>query len=69
MVDDFVDRDLPPIEFGTVVDDGNLWWTFVKLAADGSRGKRYLDRVRKALREGDEAWWHERSRKIESRIR
>lgn len=69
VVDDFVDRDLPPIEFGTVVDDGNLWWTFVKLAADSSRGKRYLDRVRKALREGDEAWWHERSRKIENRIR
>jgi hypothetical protein len=69
VTDDFIDRDLPPIEFGTVVDDGNLWWTFVKLAAETSRGKRYLDRVRKALRDGDEAWWLERSKLIENKIR
>ncbi|HEY0312259.1 MAG TPA: hypothetical protein VGC56_07155 [Allosphingosinicella sp.] len=68
VVNDFIDRDLPPIEFGTVVDDGNLWWTFVKLAADTSRGKRYLGRVRKALRDGDESWWRERSKLIESKI-
>ncbi|MFW2831685.1 hypothetical protein [Sphingomonas sp. ID0503] len=69
VVDNFLDRDLPPIEFGTVVDDGKLWWEFVKLAAESSRGRRYLDEVRKALRNGGEPWWAERAKLIDRKVR
>lgn len=65
VVDRFVDHELPPIDFGTVVDDGRLWAMLVDIAADGSRGRRYLHRVRKALRGGSEAWWGERARVID----
>lgn len=69
VVDNFLDRDLPPIEFGTVVDDGELWWEFVKLAAESSRGRRYLDKVRKALRNGHEPWWAERAKLIDRKLK
>ncbi|QNQ10668.1 GAP1-N1 domain-containing protein [Sphingomonas alpina] len=69
VVDSFIDRDLPPIEFGTVVDDGKLWEELVDLAADNSRGRRYLDKVRSALRSGGEAWWAERVRLIDRKVK
>lgn len=69
VVDNFLDRDLPPIEFGTVVDDGKLWWELVKLAAESSRGRRYLDKVRKALRDGREPWWAERAKLIDRKLK
>lgn len=69
VVDRFVDSELPPVEFGTVVDDGNLWWELVVLAADSSRGRRYLDRVRGALRDGGQAWWNERAKVIDRKIK
>ena len=68
VVDSFIDRDLPWIEFGTVVNDGKLWKELVDLAADTSRGRRYLDKVRSALRCGGEAWWAERARLIDRKI-
>jgi hypothetical protein len=69
VVDSFIDRDLPSIEFGTVVDDGKLWKELVDLAADSSRGRKYLDKVRSALRSGGEAWWAERARLIDRKIK
>lgn len=69
VVDHFVDRDLPPLEFGTVVDDGKLWSKFVDFAADSGRGTRYLDRVRRSLREGPDQWWHDRAKIIDRKIR
>jgi len=68
VVDSFMDRDLPPLEFGTVVDDGKLWKELVDLAADSSRGRRYLEKVRGALR-GGEAWWVERAKIIDRKLR
>ncbi|AZS80086.1 hypothetical protein ELS24_17470 [Achromobacter spanius] len=68
VVDSFIDRELPPIEFGTVVDNDNLWKELVDLAADSFRGRRYLDKVRSALRGGGEAWWNERAKIIDRRI-
>ncbi|MBB2199748.1 hypothetical protein HLH44_20350 [Gluconacetobacter sp. 1c LMG 22058] len=68
VVDDFIDRDLPPIEFGIVVDDSKLWNQLVDLAADSSRGRRYLDKVRSALLHGHDACWVERARLIDCKI-
>ncbi|CAD6516333.1 GAP1-N1 domain-containing protein [Paraburkholderia metrosideri] len=68
VVDSFIDRELPPIEFGTVVDNDNLWKELVDLAADSLRGRRYLDKVRSALR-GGEAWRDERAKIIDRRIK
>ena len=62
VVEEFIDRDLPPIEFGTVVNDGYLWKDLVDLAAGSWRGRRYLDKVRSALRGGPESWWDERAK-------
>lgn len=69
VVDDFIDRELPPIEFGTVVDDGDLWKALVDLAAERLRGRRYLDQVRSALRRGHEDWWVERARLIDRKVK
>lgn len=68
VVDSFIDRELPPIEFGTVVDNGNLWNKLVELAADSSGGRRYLDKVRSELRRGGNAWWDERAKIIDRRF-
>ena len=68
VIDSFIDRNLPPLEFGTVVDSGRLWTILVDLAADSSRGRRYLDKVRNALR-GGEAWWAERAKIIDRKLK
>jgi hypothetical protein len=68
VVDSFVGRDLPPIEFGTVVNDNNLWKELVDLAANSFRGRRYLDKVRSALRGDGEAWCDERAKIIDRRV-
>ncbi|WP_371184521.1 GAP1-N1 domain-containing protein [Xanthomonas sacchari] len=68
VVDSFIDRKLPPIEFGTVVDNGKLWEALVNLAADSFAGRRYLDKVRIALRGGGEAWWVERAKIIDRKV-
>lgn len=65
VVEEFIDRDLPPIEFGTVVNDGYLWKDLVDLAAGSWRGRRYLDKVRSALRGGPDSWWDERAKLID----
>ncbi|WP_133645221.1 hypothetical protein [Paraburkholderia flava] len=64
----FVDHELLPLEFGTVVDDDKLWSKLVDLAADSWRGRRYLNRVRMALRDGSDEWWHARARLIDHRV-
>lgn len=69
VVDDFIDRELPPIEFGTVVSDGNLWRELVNLAADSWRGRRYLDKVRSALRGGHDGLWVERAKLIDRKVK
>lgn len=68
VVDCFIDRDLPPIEFGIVVDDDKLWRMLVDLAADSSRGRRYLEKVSSALRGGDPLWT-ERAKLIDRKIK
>jgi len=68
VVDSFIDRGLPPIEFGTVVDNSKLWESLVDLAATSFAGRRYLDRVRSALRGGGEAYWVERAKIIDRRV-
>lgn len=68
VVDSFIDRDLPPLEFGSVVNDGRLWALLVDLATHSSRGRRYLDKVRNALRSG-EAWQTERAKFIDRRLK
>lgn len=65
VVDHFIDRDLSPIEFARVVDDARLWAKLVVLAAETWRGRRYLDRVRMALRGGSDEQWGERARVID----
>lgn len=69
IVDDFIDRELPPIEFGTVVDDSNLWSELVDIAAESWRGRRYLDNVRSALRVGHEGWLIERAKLIDRKVK
>ena len=69
VVDKFIDRDLPPVEFGTVIDDGKLWAIYVAQAAVSSRGRHYLDRVRRALRVGTEPWWAERAKVIDRNVK
>ncbi|HJP68870.1 MAG TPA: hypothetical protein VJ846_08215 [Sphingomicrobium sp.] len=64
----FVDHELPPLEFGTVVDDDKLWSMLVDLAADSWRGRRYLKRVRMALQDGNDEWWNARARLIDHRV-
>lgn len=68
VVDEFIARDLPPAEFGTVVDDGPLWADLIDLAAESWRGRRYLKRVREALEVGREEWWLERAKLIGYRV-
>lgn len=63
----FIDHELPPLEFGTVIDDDKLWSKLVAIAADSWRGRRYLDRVRMALRAGSDDRWHARARLIDQR--
>lgn len=64
----FIDHELPPLEFGDVVNDDKLWLELVDLAADTWRGSRYLDKVRAALREDGGEGRHARARLIEQRI-
>lgn len=64
----FVDHELPPIEFGTVVADDKLWVEFLDLAADTWRGRRYLETVHAALQDGDGKKQRARARLIEQRI-
>lgn len=61
----FVDRELPPIEFGAVVDNRNLWMELVSLAAASFAGRRYLNKVRSALRGGGNTWQAERVKIID----
>lgn len=68
VVDNFIDRELPPIEFGIVVEDGKLWEKLVDLAADSSRGRRYLRKVRSALCRSHEVMWVERGKLINGKI-
>ncbi|WP_310531244.1 hypothetical protein [Novosphingobium sp.] len=68
VVDSFIDRDLPPLEFGAVVNDGRLWGLLVDLAADSSRGRRYLEKVRNALR-GGESWRADRAMFIDRKLK
>ena len=68
VVDCFIDRDLPAIDFGTLVEDDKLWLELVDLSADSSRGRRYLEKVRSALRSG-EAWRAERAKLIDRKIK
>lgn len=68
VVDSFIDHDLPPIEFGTMIDDGKLWSELVELAADTWRGRRYLKKVSSALR-GGESLWVERANLIDRKIK
>lgn len=65
VVDQFIDRDLSPIEFATVVNEARLWAKLIALATETWRGRRYLDRVRRALREGHNEQWAERARLID----
>lgn len=64
----FINHDLPPLEFGTVVADDKLWSTLVDLAVESLGGRRYLDRVRVALREGSNELRRARARQIDYRI-
>ena len=64
----FIDHDLPPLEFGTVVDDDKIWSELVDFAADSWRGRRYLHQVRLALQDGSHEWWHARARLIDRRV-
>lgn len=68
VVDDFINRELSPIEFGTVVDDDRLWKDLVDLAADSWRGGRYLKKVRNALQVGHHGWWLERAKLIDRKL-
>jgi predicted phosphodiesterase len=45
----FVERDLDPVEFGTVVEDSALWRDLAVTVTDLWRGPKYLKRVRDSL--------------------
>ncbi|MDN7742282.1 hypothetical protein [Burkholderia gladioli] len=64
----FIDHDLPPLEFGTVVDDDKLWSKLVDLAVETWRGRHYLDLVRSALRDGSNERWLARACLIDHRV-
>jgi hypothetical protein len=51
IVDRFVDFDLDPAQFGILTDDEALWRGLVDLAARTGRGRRYLERTRRVLRD------------------
>jgi hypothetical protein len=50
----FVDHDLDPETFGRLTDDDRLALSLIDEAARTGRGRKYLDRVRKALKGADE---------------
>jgi hypothetical protein len=64
-VDRFVDWGLDPHQFGVMIDDGSLWRGLVDLAARTWRGRRYLNRVCRALKNSPDEWQEERGRYIE----
>ena len=47
----FVEHDLSPVIFGTLVEDGGLFGAVAEQVARSSEGRSYLKRVRRALRE------------------
>jgi hypothetical protein len=49
----FVDRDLSPLMFGQVTRDSALFLELAEIAGTTRRGRRYLRKVREALREHD----------------
>ncbi len=51
VVDTFCKRDLNPIEFVKVTNDFRLFRELVQFAANGRRGKKFLQKVEKALRD------------------
>ncbi|MDX1195650.1 hypothetical protein GOL96_32125 [Sinorhizobium medicae] len=50
----FVDHELDPGIFGRLTDDGSLAISLIDEAARTGRGRRYLERVRKALKDAGE---------------
>lgn len=68
VVDSFTSRDLPPLEFATVVDNSKLWEDLVDLATTSFTGRRYLNKVRSALNSDGEAWKVERAEIIEHKV-
>jgi hypothetical protein len=65
VVDRFVDWGLDPHQFGVMIDDGPLWRGLVDLAGRTWWGRRYLNRVRRVLKNSPDEWRKERARYIE----
>ena len=51
VIDLFVNRDLPPDTFGRLVEDSELFAVLAKSAARSGRGRAYLRRVERSIRE------------------
>jgi hypothetical protein len=68
VVDRFVDWGLDPHQFGVMIDDGSLWRGLVDLAASTWRGRRYLNRVRRVLKDSPDELRKERAGYIEKAL-
>jgi hypothetical protein len=62
VVDVFVDRDLWPKAFCRITRDDELFAQLAEIAAENGRGRRFLKKVKEALRETD---WNEDSKRLE----
>ena len=57
--------ELDPDIFGHVSDDESLYFRLVDLAAQSWRGRRYLNKVSRCLRNAPEGWIRARAKYIE----
>lgn len=60
----FVDYDLSPEIFSRLTDSGSAFHRMAEIAAKTKTGRRYLDRVRKAIRNEPEEFMHSRAKMI-----
>jgi len=60
----FVEHDLTPEVFGRLTDSGFAFREMAEIAAKTGMGRRYLDRVQKAIRKEPESFMHTRAKII-----
>ena len=69
VIDLFVDRDLAPQVFAQIATDDKLFMDLAKAAARNGRGRRYLERVRRAMKNESQSEFAIRIRWIEKLLR
>lgn len=64
----FIDRHLNPEIFACLTDDGDLALALIEQAAQSGRGRRYLDEVRKRIKNSEIKWIRARADYIAEKI-